>query len=56
MQGYLFGKPVPPEDTAKLLRSVAGQHGAAAPTTATPDTVSADEGRLLGDLPAKRGA
>ena len=56
MQGYLFGKPVPPEETAKLLRSVAGQHATGAPTTAGPHTVNADEAHLLGDLPAKRGA
>jgi len=41
MQGYLFGKPVPPEETTKLLRSVAGQYGGVTPATVTPDAVSA---------------
>ncbi len=39
MQGYLFGKPVPPEETTKLLRSVAGQHLGADPATVEPDAV-----------------
>ena len=56
MQGYLFGKPVPPEETTTLLRSVAGQYGAAAPATVEPATVNADEAHLLGDRPATRGA
>ena len=56
MQGYLFGKPVPPEDTAKLLRSIGGQSDRPAPVGLEPVTVDADEAHLLGDLPATHDA
>jgi EAL domain-containing protein (putative c-di-GMP-specific phosphodiesterase class I) len=36
MQGYLFGKPVPPDETTKLLRAVAGQTAAGQTEAAVP--------------------
>ena len=50
MQGYLFGKPVTPEETAKLLRSVAGQSGAI-PTAPVPS-----ESASLEPIPLSTGS
>ncbi len=56
MQGYLFGKPVAPEETTKLLRSVAGQTGAALPIAVAADPTNDAEAHVTGDLPATHGA
>jgi EAL domain-containing protein (putative c-di-GMP-specific phosphodiesterase class I) len=39
MQGYLFGKPTPPEEITKLLRAVAGQAGTTGLEAVDPDAV-----------------